>query len=64
MTRKFCDRCGKPAGEKYAITPFEIEPSRWIDVTYDLCDDCAKELDKFLKRITEEDVNEQHRQGS
>mgnify|MGYP003296853486 CR=1 FL=1 len=57
-TVKLCDRCGKPINissarslrfRKILLTASVFYPVVNDDSDYDLCPDCAMELDKFFK---------------
>lgn len=57
MTKHFCDMCGKDCGESYKdITVIRIEhiepyePLRSVDDRYDICEECAKKVNNFIKR--------------
>ena len=62
MTKKVYDRCGKELND----TPFwDIELSRYLSpyvkdgpefYIFDLCDECAEELARFIKGADYEDL--------
>lgn len=54
MKKYFCDMCEKDCGESYKnMTVIRIEPYeplRSADGRYDVCEDCAKKVNDFIKR--------------
>ena len=58
MTALKCDRCGKVYEQGFVP---DITVHKYIhpygEVTYDLCDDCMKKLENWLKKKEEQDEN-------
>lgn len=51
MTKLFCDRCGKEIHIRGDRTSVTVETPHDKDHIYDLCEDCYKELAKFLEPV-------------
>lgn len=47
-----CDRCGKEI-EKGILRGNSITRNGIIDTTYDLCNECMKEFERFMKNETD-----------
>ena len=54
MLKKFCDRCGKELNHQpfwdIDATAFGKSERASAYYQYDLCENCMKEVDKFIKR--------------
>lgn len=60
MTKTMCDRCGREIvrGSKWLKVRIDSVPMYKYGITYDLCDECAKSYENWLKSEKGEDTNE------